>query len=184
MNQQFYKNMALWVVILVMILLLVTMLRQGETPVPEEHYTHFLQQVENERITKIVIQEGRIEATTKDDEVFNTYTPAVTQELIDTLVAHNVDIKAEPKPEASIWRQALWMWFPMLIIIGLWIFFIRQMQSGGGKAMSFGKSKARLLTENLNRVTFEDVQAADSLEKLLSRLDDEDGVVDIEAEDV
>ena len=74
MNQQFYKNMALWVVILVMILLLVTMLRQSEEPVPEEHYTHFLEQVENQRITSIVIQEGHIEATTRDDEVFNTFT--------------------------------------------------------------------------------------------------------------
>ena len=157
MNQQFYKNMALWVVILVMILLLVTMLRQTEAPVPEEHYTQFLQQVENGEVAKIVIQEGEIEATRTDDRVFTTYTPAVTQALIDTLVAHNVDIKAEPKPEASFWGQALWMWAPMLIIIGIWIFFIRQMQSGGGKAMSFGKSKARLLTENSNTVTFADV---------------------------
>ncbi|MBW2269514.1 MAG: ATP-dependent zinc metalloprotease FtsH [Deltaproteobacteria bacterium] len=149
--------MALWVVILVMILLLVTMLRQSEPPIPEEHYTQFLHQVENGEIDRIVIQEGHIEATRTDDKVFNTFTPAVTQALLDTLMEHQVQIKAEPKPEASIWRQALWMWLPMLVIIGLWIFFIRQMQAGGGKAMSFGKSKARLLTENVNQVTFEDV---------------------------
>ena len=71
--------------------------------------------------------------------------------------AKNVEIMARPKPEGSFWRQALVMWFPLLLIIGLWIFFIRQMQSGGGKAMSFGKSRARLLTENQQRVTFEDV---------------------------
>ena len=160
MNQQFYKNMALWVVILVMILLLVTMLRQSEQPVPEKTYTEFLTLVEQNEIASITIQEGHIEAVPKSEPEtgkFNTFTPAVTQELLDTLRSHDVAVKAEPKPEASIWRQALWMWFPMLIIIGLWIFFIRQMQAGGGKAMSFGKSKARLLTENLNQVTFEDV---------------------------
>ena len=157
MNQQFYKNMALWVVILVMILLLVTMLRQGEPPVPEKHYTEFLALVEQDQVASVVIEEGNIEVTTTNDGVFKTFAPAVTQDLIDSLVSKRVDIKAQPKPESSFWRQILIMWFPLLLFIGLWIFFIRQMQAGGGKAMTFGKSRARLLTENQQQVTFDDV---------------------------
>ena len=81
----------------------------------------------------------------------------MSEELLAKLRAQNVEIRAQPKPEGSFWRQILMMWFPMLLIVGLWVFFIRQMQAGGGKAMSFGKSRARLLTENQHQVTFEDV---------------------------
>jgi cell division protease FtsH len=155
-NQQFYKNMALWVVILVMILLLVTMLRQGEPAPPEKDYSEFLTMVETGQVKKVVIEEGNIRGESSEGE-FTTYAPAVTEELIAQLRDAGVDIKAQPKPEGSFWRQVLIMWFPLLLFIGLWIFFIRQMQAGGGKAMSFGKSRARLLTENHNQVTFEDV---------------------------
>ncbi len=158
MNQQFYKNMALWVVILVMILLLVTMLRQGEPAPPEKTFSEFLAMVEDDppKVTSVVIMENLIEGESIDGS-FKTYAPAVTDELVAELRQKGVDIKAQPKPEAGFWRQVLIMWFPLLLFIGLWIFFIRQMQAGGGKAMSFGKSRARLLTENQNRVTFEDV---------------------------
>jgi cell division protease FtsH len=156
-NQQFYKNMALWVVILVMILLLVTMLRQGETPPPEFAYSDFLTRVEAGEVQSVLIEEGQIRGHLSDGSEFGTYAPNVTEELLAKLRAQNVEISARPKPEGSVWRQILMMWFPMLLIIGLWVFFIRQMQAGGGKAMSFGKSRARLLTENQHQVTFEDV---------------------------
>jgi cell division protease FtsH len=156
-NQQFYKNMALWVVILVMILLLVTMLRQGETPPPEFAYSDFLTRVEAGEVQSVLIEEGQIRGQLSDGSEFSTYAPSVTEELLAKLRAQNVEISARPKPEGSVWRQILMMWFPMLLIIGLWVFFIRQMQAGGGKAMSFGKSRARLLTENQHQVTFEDV---------------------------
>ncbi len=84
MNQQFYKNMALWVVILVMILLLVTMLRQGETPPPEEDYTAFLAKVEAGQVHKVTIEEGNIRAEGADG-TFTTYAPAVTEDLINDL---------------------------------------------------------------------------------------------------
>jgi cell division protease FtsH len=157
LNQHFYKNVALWVVILGMILLLVTMLRQSEPPVSEKHYTEFLTLLEQDDVSSVLIEEGNIEVTTTDGGVFKTFAPAVTQDLIDSLVAKQVDIEAQPKPESSFWRQILIMWFPLLLFIGLWIFFIRQMQAGGGKAMTFGKSRARLLTENQQQITFEDV---------------------------
>ncbi|MDJ0851879.1 MAG: ATP-dependent zinc metalloprotease FtsH [Myxococcota bacterium] len=150
--------MALWVVILVMILLLVTMLRQGEPAPPEKSFSEFLAMVEQDppSVTSVVIEENHIRGESVDGK-FTTYAPALDPEFANSLHAKGIEVKAQPKPEAGFWRQVLIMWFPLLLFIGLWIFFIRQMQAGGGKAMSFGKSRARLLTENQNRVTFEDV---------------------------
>jgi cell division protease FtsH len=157
-NQQFYKNMALWVVILVMILMLVTMLRQTQPETPPLPYSEFLAKIETGEIESVEIEEGgNITGGYTNGGEFTTFTPVVDGELLAQLKAQNVKIEARPKEEGSFWRQILIMWFPLVLFIGLWLFFIRQMQSGGGKAMSFGKSKARLLTENQNRVTFEDV---------------------------
>ncbi|MGH0029541.1 MAG: ATP-dependent zinc metalloprotease FtsH [Myxococcota bacterium] len=149
--------MALWVVILVMILLLVTMLRQGQEPTPPMAYSDFLEKVEAEQVEEVTIEENLITGKGTDGKEFSTYAPAITESLLAQLSARVQTVTARPKPEGSFWRQVLIMWFPLLFFIGLWIFFIRQMQSGGGKAMSFGKSRARLLTENQHRVTFEDV---------------------------
>jgi len=156
-NQQFYRNMALWVVILVMILLLVTMLRQGQQAPAELVYSEFERRVDSGEVEKVLIEENHIEVTLKDGQVRNTYAPVLSGEMVERLRTKGVEIAAQPKPEASFWRQMLIMWFPMILIVGLWIVFIRQMQAGGGKAMSFGKSRARLLTENQQRMTFEDV---------------------------
>ena len=157
MNQQFYKNMALWVVILVMILLLVTMLRQTETEDPALPYSEFLAKIETGEIESVEIEEGNISGHFTNGGDFTTFAPVVTDDLLNRLYAQNIKIEARPKEEGSFWRQILIMWFPLLLFIGLWLFFIRQMQSGGGKAMSFGKSKARLLNETQNRISFEDV---------------------------
>jgi cell division protease FtsH len=157
-NQQFYRNLALWVVILVMVLLLVTMLRQGhEQPREEIAYSAFLEKLRNEQLNSVVIEENQITGELSDGKEFESYAPIIGEELLAELEAKQVAVTARPKPEGSFWRQVLIMWFPLLLFIGLWIFFIRQMQSGGGKAMSFGKSRARLLTENQHRVTFQDV---------------------------
>ncbi|MBW2715596.1 MAG: ATP-dependent metallopeptidase FtsH/Yme1/Tma family protein, partial [Deltaproteobacteria bacterium] len=162
MNQQFYKNMALWVVILVMILLLVTMLRQTQTEEPPLPYSEFLAKIETGEIESVEIEEGgNITGSFTNGGDFKTFAPVVDGELLTRLHAQTIQIEARPKEEGSFWRQILIMWFPLVLFIGLWLFFIRQMQSGGGKAMSFGKSKARLLTENQNRVTFEDVAGID-----------------------
>ncbi len=157
MNQQFYRNMALWVVILVMVLLLVTMLRQGETKPPEVAYSEFIRQVEAGEIERVTIEEGHINGRYTTGKEFRSFAPVVTEDLLARLENRNVEFDARPKPEGSFWRQVLIMWFPLVLFIGLWIFFIRQMQAGGGKAMSFGKSRARLLTENQHQINFEDV---------------------------
>jgi cell division protease FtsH len=156
-NQQLYRNLAVWVIVLVMILLVLTMLRQGEQPPEELPYSEFLAKLEFEEVESVIIEENELLVTLTDGSERSTFAPAVTDELLALLQNKNVRITARPKPEGSLWRQVLIMWFPLLLFIGLWIFFIRQMQSGGGKAMSFGKSRARLLTQDQRRVTFEDV---------------------------
>ena len=157
MNQQFYKNMALWVVILVVMLLLFTMLRQEQDTPPELAYSDFIIAVEDGGVEKVVIEDGHIDGVRVDGGDFSTYAPTISEDMLTLLKEKQVTVTAKPKDEGSFWRQMLIMWFPLVLFIGLWIFVIRQMQSGGGKAMSFGKSKARLLTENQHSVTFKDV---------------------------
>ena len=176
MNQHLYRNIAVWVVVLVMILLLLTMLRQGPQ-VPEElAYSDFLRNLEQDRIDSVVIEESHILVTLKDGSERTTFAPAVTDDLLDQLHSRQVNITARPKPEGSLWRQVAIMWLPLIFFIGVWLFFIRQMQAGGGKAMSFGKSRARLLTQDQRRVTFEDVAGVEEskieLEEIIEFLRD------------
>jgi len=156
-NQQFYKNMALWVVLLLMILLLVTVLRQGEEAPAEISFTEFLTKLESDQVESITMEEGHLTGEYRDGTEFATYVPPIYDTLVPRLEEKGIEITARPKRESSVWQQMLIWWVPFLILIGLWVFFVRQMQAGGGKAMSFGKSRARLLTENQQRVTFEDV---------------------------
>jgi cell division protease FtsH len=175
-TQQFYKNMALWVVILLMILLLVTMLRQSQVAPTDVPFSKFLAQVEAGEVAAVTIEQGRIEGRLSTGEAFTSFAPAVTDKLLETLAAKNVEVTARPPRESPMWQQILIMWFPFLLLIGLWVFFMRQVQSGGGKAMSFGKSRARLLNESHNRVTFADVAGVDEskaeLEEIIAFLRD------------
>ncbi|MFK7895919.1 MAG: ATP-dependent zinc metalloprotease FtsH [Myxococcota bacterium] len=159
MNQQFYKNLALWVVILVVMLLLFTTLKQTEAPPPNIAFSEFMEQVTTNQIASVTIEEGNIAGKYSDGRKFTTYVAptAITTEFLDEFKTRGIETTIKPRDEGSFWRQVLIMWFPLVLFIGLWIFFIRQMQSGGGKAMSFGKSKARLLTENQASVNFKDV---------------------------
>ena len=159
MNQQFYKNLALWVVILVVMLLLFTTLKQTEAPPPNIAFSEFMEQVTTNQVASVTIEEGNIAGEYSDGRKFTTYAPptAITSEFLGEFKDRGIETTIQPRDEGSFWRQVLIMWFPLVLFIGLWIFFIRQMQSGGGKAMSFGKSKARLLTENQSSVNFKDV---------------------------
>ncbi len=158
MNQQIYRNVAVWVVIGLMIVMFIKMLNITQEESPPLPYSEFLAKIETSEIESVEIEEGgNIKGQLSNGGSFTTFAPVVTEELVSSLYAQNIKIEARPKEEGSFWRQILIMWFPLVLFIGLWLFFIRQMQAGGGKAMSFGKSKARLLTENQNRVTFQDV---------------------------
>jgi len=158
-NQQFYKNLALWVVILVVMLLLFTTLKQNDATPPNIAFSEFMDSVVTGQVDSVTIEEGHIAGKYADGRKFTTYAPptAITNEFLADFKERGIRTELKPRDEGSFWRQILIMWFPLVLFIGLWIFFIRQMQSGGGKAMSFGKSKARLLTENQGSVTFKDV---------------------------
>ena len=139
-------------------------------------YSDFLTAVENGEIRKVVIEGNDIIGEGSQGERYRTYAPN-DPELIERLNKHDVVIRAVPADDGSpSLLNILISWFPMLLLIGVWIFFMRQMQSGGGKAMGFGKSRARLLTERVDRVTFDDVagieEAKQELEEVVEFLRD------------
>ncbi len=176
MNQQFYKNLALWVVILVVMLLLFTTLKQNDAAPPNVAFSEFMDSVATGQVESVTIEEGHISGKYADGRKFTSYAPpaAITNEFLADFKQRGIRTELKPRDEGSFWRQILIMWFPLVLFIGLWIFFIRQMQSGGGKAMSFGKSKARLLTENQASATFKDVagieESKNELEEIIEFL--------------
>ncbi len=172
---QFSRSIALWLVLGLMFLLLFNIFSRQQTHRPEIIFSDFLNQVQSGEVSKVTIQGNSIQGVTKAGAHFKTYAPA-DPSLVATLRAKNVKIEAKPAEGDSWWVTLLVQWLPMLLLIGVWIFFMRQMQVGGGKAMSFGKSRAKLLTESTHKVTFADVagvdEAKDELEEIIQFLRD------------
>jgi cell division protease FtsH len=165
----FYKNLSLWIVITLMMVMLYQVFSEqhlAETPIS---YSDFLAQVEDGRIAQVVIQGQELLVTDAKAERFKVFTPQ-DPDLITTLRRHNVAISAKPPAESPWYMSILVSWFPMLVLIGVWIFFMRQMQAGGGKAMSFGKSRARLMSDQSAKVTFEDVAGIDEAKDELGEI--------------
>jgi cell division protease FtsH len=131
-------------------------------------YSDFLTMVDKNQVEGVTIQGQQLTFTDNNKKSYTIYTPNDT-DLIKTLRNKGVSIKAKPPADAP-WYNVLISWFPMLILIGVWIFFMRQMQSGGGKAMSFGKSRARLLSDTQEKVTFKDVAGIDEAKEELSEI--------------
>jgi cell division protease FtsH len=157
---QFYKNIALWLVISLMMILLFNLFNKPK-PVSEKlGYSDFISAVDAGKITSVTIQGSEVFGKLTDGKEFRTFKPSdalLTQKLLEK----NVAITARPEEEKFSWFSIFISWFPLILLVGVWIFFMRQMQSGGGKAMSFGKSRAKLLTEAQGRITFEDVAGVD-----------------------
>ncbi|MCK4507616.1 MAG: ATP-dependent zinc metalloprotease FtsH [Desulfuromonadales bacterium] len=172
---QFYKNLALWLVISLVMIMLFNMMTQQSRDLKPVPYTTFLAALEEGEVVDVKIQGSNIEGTYNDGSAFKTYAPN-DPDLINTLRGQDVTIVAEPDETNSFWMTMLVSWGPILLLIAVWIFFMRQMQSGGGKAMSFGKSRAKLLNESSAKITFNDVagidEAKDELEEVVSFLKD------------
>ena len=165
----FYKNLALWLVISLMMILLFNMFNQSRIQDTEINYTEFMAQVEKGNIVGVVIQGQEISGTQIDGGRFKTFAPE-DSDLIKILRSRGVTIKAKPLAESPWYMNLLVSWFPMILLIGVWIFFMRQMQAGGGKALSFGKSRARLLSDQQEKVTFEDVAGIDEAKEELGEI--------------
>jgi cell division protease FtsH len=159
----FGRNLALWVIIALLLVVLFNLFQPGVTHTNSTQiaYSDFITEVNSGRVRDVVIQGRTVSGQLNDGRTFQTYTPE-DPALVKTLTDKNVRVIAKPEDsDVNPLLHYLLSWFPMLLLIGVWVFFMRQMQSGGGRAMGFGKSRARMLTEKQGRVTFEDVAGID-----------------------
>ncbi len=171
-----FRNFAVWIVIAILLFALFSLF-QGQasrSKSDELDYSTFLSKVNAGEVQSVTITDAGMNSSyltgkLTTNEVFATYAPS-DPELIKLLKDKNVSFNAKPAQNDSFLSNALLYWLPTLLLIGVWVFFIRQMQSGGGKAMGFGKSKAKLLTERHGRVTFEDVAGVDEAKEDLQEI--------------
>ncbi len=172
---QLYKNIAMWLIIIATVVLMFNLISYKQPTNEKTTFSDFIAQVESGNVTEVTIQGSDVSGKYKDGKQFKTYSPQYP-DLIEKLRASGVRITAEPVIETPSWGTIFVSWFPMLLLIGVWIFFMRQMQGGGGKAMSFGKSRAKLLTESQHKVTFKDVagvdEAKEEVEEIIEFLKD------------
>jgi cell division protease FtsH len=175
---QFYKNLSLWLVISLMMILLFNMFNKPRSTAEKINFSDFMAQIESGKITSVVIQGNDISGKFdgKDGKEFRTYKPYSDADLTEKLLERKVTINAKPEEEKFSWFSIFISWFPLILLVGVWIFFMRQMQMGGGKAMSFGKSRDKDLTESNVKITFEDVagieEAKEELEEIIAFLKD------------
>jgi len=168
---QFSRSIALWLVLGLMFLLLFNIFSRQQPREPEIIFSDFLNQVEKGQVSSVTIQGNQIKGDTTAGEHFKSYAPT-DPDLVKILRDKGIKIAAKPAEGDPWWMVILVQWFPILLLAGLWFFFMRQMQI----AMSFGKSRAKLLTENTHKVTFADVagidEAKDELEEIIQFLRD------------
>jgi len=159
----FGRNLALWVIIALLLVVLFNLFQPGaqHTSATQVAYSDFINEVNGGRVRDVVIQGRTVSGQLTDGRTFQTYTPEDST-LVQRLTDKGVRVIAKPEDDGvNPLFHYLLSWFPMLLLIGVWVFFMRQMQAGGGRAMGFGKSRARMLTEKQGRVTFDDVAGID-----------------------
>jgi cell division protease FtsH len=168
----FGRNLALWVIIALLLVVLFNLFQPGatHTAATQVAYSDFISEVNGGRVRNVVIQGHTVSGQLSDGRTFQTYTPE-DPSLVKTLTDKNVGVIAKPEDDGvNPLLHYLLSWFPMLLLIGVWVFFMRQMQAGGGRAMGFGKSRARMLTEKQGRVTFDDVAGIDEAKAELQEI--------------
>ena len=172
MNNNLFKNLAIWLVIGVVLMTVFNQFSTRQVAQNTIEYSQFLEEVKAGRIAKVVIQGRTLEATSTEGKKIISYAPADLW-MVSDLLKNNVKVVAKPEEEQSFLMNLFVSWFPMLLLIGVWIFFMRQMQGGGkGGAFSFGKSRARMMDESANTVTFADVAGCDEAKEDVSELVD------------
>ncbi|PHM45187.1 putative vacuolar sorting ATPase [Xenorhabdus mauleonii] len=166
------KNLILWLVIAVVLMLLFQSFGPSDSSGRRVDYSNFINEISQNQVSEVRISGRDIDFTKKDNGgKYSTYMPIQDEKLLDTLLNKQVKVVGEPPEQQGLLATLFISWFPMLLLIGVWIFFMRQMQGGGGKgAMSFGKSKARMLTEDQIKTTFADVAGCDEAKEEVGEL--------------
>jgi cell division protease FtsH len=164
----FYKNLALWMVIGLIVILLFQLFQQNQSPRGEIVFSDFLKKVETGDVREVTLKGNNVSGRLSDGSSFRTYT-ADYPDLVKSLKDRGVKIDVKPA-ETNSWLAVVLQWVPMLLFIGVWIFFMRQMQGGGAKALSFGKARARLISEKQNKITFQDVAGVDEAKEELREI--------------
>src|SRR2546427_7153310 len=174
MNSPFYKNLALWMVIGLIVIVLFNVFQASQPSRDKMVFSDFLKRVEAGEVKEVLIRGKSVSGRLADGNSFRTFT-ADYPDLIKALKDKDVKIAVEPE-DNNPWYAYVLQWVPMLLFIGVWIFFMRQMQGGGAKALSFGKARARLISEKQNKVTFQDVagveEAKEELREIIEFLKD------------
>jgi cell division protease FtsH len=152
----FNKGVFIWLFIILLILFLFNIYHKPRKQFETVAFSDFAESIIADQVSSVVIQGKSITGVMKDGRDFKTFAPD-DPELVKLLRQHKVTIQAKPDDDSGIWQSIFVSWFPMLLLIGVWIFFMRQMQAGGGKALAFGKSRARIANGKENKVTFQDV---------------------------
>src|SRR5487761_2489571 len=171
MNNMF-KNLVIWLVIGMVLMTVFNQFNTRHTTQAMMDYSQFYDEVKAGNIAEVVIEGRNLKAKTTDGKSITSYSPGDIW-LISDLLKYGVKVKAKPEEEPSLLMNIFVSWFPMLLLIGVWVFFMRQMQGGGrGGAFSFGKSRARMLDESTNTVTFADVAGCEEAKEEVSELVD------------
>ena len=171
MNNMF-KNLAIWLVIGMVLMTVFNQFNTRQVATGSIEYSQFIEEVKQGRISKVVIEGRTLKATTTEGKRITTYAPPDLW-LVSDLLKNGVKIEAKPEEEPSMLMNIFVSWFPMLLLIGVWVFFMRQMQGGGkGGAFSFGKSRARMTDEAQNTITFADVAGCDEAKEEVQELVD------------
>jgi len=168
---QLQKNLALWIIVALFFIALFNIFNKHETVRNKIIYSDFTQAVESGNVDEVLIQGNIVSGRFADGLAFETFVPEDSS-LLPLLREKKVRVNVKPPEQTSWYMGVLVSWFPMLLLIGIWIFFMRQMQTGGSKALSFGKSKAKMLNENRNKVTFKDVAGIDEAKNELEEIID------------
>ncbi|WP_281545663.1 ATP-dependent zinc metalloprotease FtsH [Grimontia sp. SpTr1] len=168
------KNLILWLVIAVVLMSVFQSFGPGDSAGRQVDYTTFVQEIGQDKIQDVQFDNRELKVTRRDGTGYVTYMPVLQDpKLLDDLINAKVQVRGTPPEEPSILASIFISWFPMLLLIGVWIFFMRQMQGGGGKgAMSFGKSKARMMSEEQIKTTFADVAGCDEAKEDVKELVD------------
>ena len=163
------KSLVFWVVLVVVGVLIYNVSTKFQQRDHSISFSEFIAAANSGTIARVTITGQEINGVTKQNETFHTFAPSQYEGLANNLIAHDVVVEARAET-ASPWASLLYTWAPALLMVGFWIFFMRQMQSGGNKALSFGKSKAKLSSSSQKKVTFKDVAGVDEAKEELQEI--------------